>query len=104
MDFISLFKKFVYRNTYCYNQDDYFSRHIYPHLTSGINTNHVIVLIDHYSQAYFKSYVVYIDADSYFTNQNLYMYFQKKDITVIFALSISHKSITRIKKNNYILQ
>lgn len=36
-------------------------------------------------------YVVYIDTYSNNTCQKLYKYFQKKDITIVFALSASYK-------------
>ena len=104
MDFIGPFKKFVYNNTYIYNLVDYFSRHIYPHPTSGAGVNNVIISYDHYLRANPKPYAVYMDAGSHFTSQKLRIYFQKKDIAVVFAPSASHKSVGMIEKSNDILQ
>lgn len=75
IDFISLFKKSVYGNTYIYNLIDYFSRHIYPYFMSGIYINNVIILFNHYLQANLKLYTIYIDANLYFISQELRMYF-----------------------------
>ncbi len=67
MDFIGLFKRSAYGNTYIYNLVDYFSRHRYPHPTVGAGTNDIILLFDHYFRANLKSYVMYMDVGSYFT-------------------------------------
>lgn len=49
MDFISLFKKCVYRNTYIYNLiDDFSTKYIYYGPTFGVGTNNIIILFDHY--------------------------------------------------------
>ena len=104
IDFISSFKKSAYSNIYIYNLVNYFLRHIYSHPTSRPGTNDVIILFDYYLQANPKFYAVYIDVSSYFTNQKLQTYFQKKDIAVVFALSTSHKSVDIIEKLNDILQ
>ncbi len=48
MDFIGLFEKSAYGNTYIYNLVDYFSRHMYPQPTSSASANDVIILFDHY--------------------------------------------------------
>lgn len=47
---------------------------------------------------------MYMDAGLHFTSQKLRMYFQKKDIAVVFAHSTSHKSVSIIEKSNNILQ
>ena len=104
MDYIGHFKKFAYNNTYIYNLLDHFLRYIYHHPISGAHTNNIIILFDYYLQANLKLYAVYIDTDSYFTSQKLRTYFQKKDIVVVFVLSVSYKSIGMIKKSNDILQ
>ncbi len=104
MDFIGPFEKSAYGNTYIYNLVDYFSRHMYPHSTSGTGTNDVIISFDHYLRANPKSYAVYMDAGSHFTSQKLRTYFQKKDIAIVFAPSTSHKSVDMIEKSNDILQ
>ncbi len=104
IDFIDPFEKSAYGNTYIYNLVDYFSRHMYPHLTSGTGTNDVIILFDYYLQANPKPYAVYMDVGSHFTSQKLQTYFQKKDITVVFVPSASHKSVGIIEKSNDILQ
>ncbi len=103
MDFISPFIKSGYGNTYIYNLIDYFLRHMYLYPISGAYTNNIIILFDHYLQANLKLYAVYIDVDSYFTSQMLCMYFQKKDIAIIFAFFASHKSVSIIEKSNGIL-
>lgn len=61
-------------------------------------------MFNHYLQANLKPYAVYIDAGSYFTNQKLCTYFQKKDIAIVFAPSAFYKSVNLIKKLNNILQ
>ena len=104
MDFISLFKKSAYDNTYIYNLVDYFSKQMYSHPTSGAGTNNVIISFNHYLRANPKPYSVYMDAGSYFTSQKLRTYFQKRDIAVVFAPSTSHKSVGIIEKSNDILQ
>ena len=104
MDFIGPFKRSAYSSTYIYNLIDYFSRHMYPHLTSGAGTNNVIILFNHYLQANPKPYAVYMDAGSHFTSQKLRKYFHKKDIVVVFALSAFHKSFGMMEKSNHILQ
>lgn len=68
-----------------------------------IYTKNIIILFDYYLQACLKLYAMYIDVDSYFTNQKFHIYFQKKDIPIIFTLSIFHKSISMIEKSNNIL-
>ena len=45
-----------------------------------------------------------MDISSYFTSQKLRIYFQKKDIAVVFASFASHKSIGMIEKSYDILQ
>lgn len=45
---------------------------------------------------------MYIDASSYFTSQELCMYFYKQAITVVLAVSTSHKSVDIIEKSNNI--
>ena len=75
MDFIGLFEKSVYGNTYIYNLVDYFLRHIYLYPTSEAGTNDVIILFDHYLQANIKPYAIYIDASSHFISQKLRTYF-----------------------------
>ena len=75
IDFINLFKKSAYGNIYTYNLIDYFSRHIYPHLTFGTNIKNLIILFNYYLHANPKFYIIYIDASSYFTSQKLYTYF-----------------------------
>ena len=104
IDFIGPFNKSAYGNTYIYNLVDYFSRHIYRHPTSGAGTKHVITLFDHYFKANPKAYAVYIDLGSYFINQKLRTYFQKRDIAVVFAPSTSYKSVCMIEKSNKILK
>ena len=103
IDFIGPFEKSAYNNTYIYNLVDYFSRHIYPHPTSGAGTNNVIIFFDHYLWANPKPYAVYMDVDSHFTCQKWRTYFQKKDITVVFVSSTSHKLVGMIEKSNNIL-
>ena len=103
-NFIGLFEKSAYGNTYIYNLVDYFSRHMYPHRISRADKNDVIILFNHYLRANLKPYAIYIDAGSHFTNQKIRMYFQKNDIAVVFALSASHKSVGLIEKSNNILQ
>lgn len=68
MDFIGPFEKFAHGNTYIYNLVDYFSRHIYSHLTSGASINDIIISFDYYLQVNLKPYAVYMDAGSYFTS------------------------------------
>lgn len=48
--------------------------------------------------------MIYIDAGSHFPSQKLRTYFQKKDIAVVFAFFVFHKSIGLIQKSNNILQ
>lgn len=49
MDFISLFEKCVYRNTYIYNLIyDFLTKHIYYGPTFDVGTNNVNILFDHY--------------------------------------------------------
>lgn len=103
IDFIDLFEKSAYGNIYIYNLVDLFSRCIYPYSTFDTNINNVIILFDYYLQANLKSYPVYIDAGLHFTNQKLWTYFQKKDITVVFVLLASYKSVGIIEKSNNIL-
>ena len=103
MDFINLFEKFIYGNTYIYNHVDYFSRHMYLHLLSKIGKNDVIISFNHYLQANPKLYAVYMNVGSYFTSQKLCAYSQTKDIAVVFVPSISHKSVGMIEKLNNIL-
>lgn len=69
MNFISLFKRSTYGNTYIFNLVDYFLRHNYHHLISSINITDVILLFNSYLQVNPKSYVMYIDASSYFISQ-----------------------------------
>lgn len=45
-----------------------------------------------------------MNAGLYFRSQKLRTYFLKKDITVAFAFSASHKSVDMVKKSNNILQ
>ena len=66
MNFIGLFRKSAYNNTYIYNLVDEFKKYIYCYLTSGVSINNVIILFDHYLQANPKPYMVYIDTNSYF--------------------------------------
>lgn len=74
MDFINYFKKFVYRNTYIYNLIDNYSMYVYPYYSIvNADINNVILLFNHYLQANFKSYTIYIDADLYFTSTKLCM-------------------------------
>ena len=75
IDFIDLFKKSAYGNTYIYNLEDYYSRHMYPYPSSKAGTNNIIILFDHYLQANSKPYAMYMDAGSYFTSQKLRIYF-----------------------------
>ncbi len=75
MDFIGLFEKSAYGNTYNYNLVDYFSRHMYLHPTSGASANDIIISFDYYLQANPKPYAVYIDAGLHFTSQKLRTYF-----------------------------
>ena len=103
IDFIGIFKKSVYSNTYIYNLIDYISRYIYLHPTFGVSTNDVIILFNYYLQANLKLYVIYMDAGLYFISQKLRIYFQKKDITIIFTFSIFYKSIDIMEKSNNIL-
>lgn len=70
---------------------------------SEIYINNVIILFNYYLQANPKLYAIYIDTDSSFTSQKLNTYFQKKDITVIFISSTSHKLVDMIEKSNDIL-
>ena len=77
---------------------------MYPYPISGAGTNDVIISFNYYLRANPKPYAVYIDAGSHFTSQKLRTYFQKKDIAVVFASSISHKSVGTIEKSNDILQ
>ena len=104
IDFISLFKKSTYGNIYIYNLVDYFSRYIYPHPMSGVDTNNVIISFDLYLQANLKLYTVYIDAGSHFLSSKLRIYFQEKDIALDFIPSTFHKSVNMIEKSNNILQ
>ena len=48
--------------------------------------------------------MLYIDASTDFTNHKLHTYFGKKNIAVVFASSLSHKSVGLIDKSNDILQ
>ena len=75
--------------------------YLYP--TSGANTNNVIILFDYYLWTNPKPYVIYMDTGSYFISQKLRMYFQKKDIVVVFAAFTSYKSVGIIEKSNNIL-
>ena len=71
IDFISLFERSAYRNTYIYNLVSFFLRCVYFHLTTGASTNNVILLFDHYLQANSEFYTIYIDAGLYITSQKL---------------------------------
>ena len=71
---------------------------MYPYSTSGAGTNNVIILFDDYLQINPKPYAIYIDAGSHFTSQKLHTYFQKKDITIVFAPSASYKLVDIIEK------
>lgn len=104
MDFIGPFEKSAYGNTHIYNLVDYFSKDIYPHPTSGAGGEDVISLFDHYLRFNPKPYAVYMNTGTHFTSQILRIYFQKKDIAVVFAPSASHKSVGLIEKSNNILQ
>lgn len=104
IDFIGPFKRFTHGNTYIYILVDNFLGNIYPHPTSDIDTNNVIILFDYYLRSNPESYAVYIDASSYFTSQKLHTYFQMGDIVVVFALYVSYNSFGMIKKSNNILQ
>ena len=77
---------------------------MYPHPTFGVSANNVIISFDHYLRGNPKSYVVYMDVSSHVTSQKLRIYFQKKDIAVVFAPSTSHKSVGMIENLNNILQ
>lgn len=44
-----------------------------------------------------------MNVNSYYINQKLYMYFYKKNISIIFTLSAFYKSIGFIEKLNNIL-
>lgn len=48
IDFIGLFQRSAYGNTYIYNPVDDFLRHMYSHLTIVAGTNDVIFLFDYY--------------------------------------------------------
>lgn len=104
IDFIGFFERSAYGNSYIYYLVDYFSKHIYSYSTAGASTNNVILLFDHYFWANPKLYTVYIDTGSHFPSQKLHTYSQKKDIAVVFAPSVFHKSVGLIKKSNNILQ
>ena len=77
---------------------------MYSHLNSDADTDDIILLFNHYLQVNHKLYIVYIDAGSYFTSQKLCIYFQNKDLAVVFALLISHKLVGLTEKSNNILQ
>lgn len=48
IDFISLFKRFAYRNIYFYNLIDYFLKYIYLYSIVGNSKDNVIILFDYY--------------------------------------------------------
>ena len=75
IDFISLFKKFIYSNTYIYNLVDYFSRCIYPYPKFENSIDNIIILFDHYIWANPKFCVVCLDARSHFANQKFCIYY-----------------------------
>lgn len=75
IDFISLFKKFLHRNSYIYKLINFFSKHIYSYSSINISTNNVINLFNHYLQSNDKSYTMYINTSSYFISEKLYIYF-----------------------------
>ncbi len=104
INFIGLFERCAYGNTYIYNLVDYFSRCMYLHPTARAGTNDVILSFDHYLPAIPKPYEVYMEAGSYFTGQKSHTNFQMKNITVVFAPSASDKSVGLIEKSNDILQ
>lgn len=70
-DFIGFFKRFSYKNIYIYNLVNNFLKHIYPHPTVNASIKNVIFLFNFYFRANFKSYTIYMDANSYFTRQKL---------------------------------
>lgn len=51
MDFIGLFEKSAYNNTYIYNLVNYFLKHIYLYLIFGADINNIIILFNYYLQA-----------------------------------------------------
>lgn len=68
MEFIGFFEKSIYKNTYIYNLVDYFLRHIYPYSTLSKGGNDIILLFDHYLRFNPESYVIYINANMYFSS------------------------------------
>lgn len=48
-------------------------------------------------------YNKYINSSLYFTNQNFYIFFLKKNIIIVFVFSISHKFDYMIEKSKIIL-
>lgn len=48
INFISFFKRFVYKNIYIYNLINYFLRYIYLYLIFKNDINNVIILFNHY--------------------------------------------------------
>ena len=69
MDFIGLFEKSAYGNTYICNLVDYFLRHMYPHPTPGAGADDVILSFDHYLRFNPKPCAVYMDVGTHFTSQ-----------------------------------
>lgn len=104
IDFIDFFQRYRYRNTYSYNVVDNFTGHMYSYPITKVSINNVILLFNNYFKANLKPYTIYIDANSHFTSLKLYTYFQIKDIRIVFALSLSHKSVNIIETSNNILQ
>lgn len=76
---------------------------MYLYLNINASTNDVIFSFNYYLQANPKLYVVYIDANLLFTSSKLHIYFQKKDIIVVFVSSTSYKFFVLIEKSNNIL-
>ena len=75
MDFIDVFEKSTYGNTYICNLVDYFLRHMYPHLTPSADVNDIFLSFNYYLWFNPKPCVVYIDANMYFISQKLCLYF-----------------------------
>lgn len=48
IDFISLFKRFIYKNIYIYNLVVDFSKYIYLYLIYDISIDNIILLFNHY--------------------------------------------------------
>lgn len=72
-DFIGLFERFAYKNTYIYNLVGYFSRYIDLYLTFKACISDIIILFDYYSQKNLNLYTVYMDTDSHFISQKFYI-------------------------------